>query len=76
MLQYHAGTIENIRKAVAQFSHPRPVSIALDTKGPEIRTGLNEGVCIFWKKILSDYFIFLDDFYFLKITMCAVVEFT
>ncbi|WAR29509.1 KPYM-like protein [Mya arenaria] len=40
---YHEGTIKNIRAAVAQFSHPRPVAIALDTKGPEIRTGILEG---------------------------------
>ena len=46
--QYHAKSIANIREAVESFANSplsyRPVAIALDTKGPEIRTGMNEGV--------------------------------
>nr|CAH7755468.1 unnamed protein product [Callosobruchus chinensis] len=45
--EYHAETIKNIRTAVANYSKkigmPYPLAIALDTKGPEIRTGLLEG---------------------------------
>jgi pyruvate kinase len=45
--EYHAETIKNIREAVAMYSKKigmsYPLAIALDTKGPEIRTGLLEG---------------------------------
>ena len=46
--EYHAGTIANVRSAVSQYSKELgipeyPLGIALDTKGPEIRTGLLEG---------------------------------
>ncbi|XP_023338197.1 pyruvate kinase isoform X3 [Eurytemora carolleeae] len=45
--EYHGGTIANCRTAAAMYKEKHGVdpslAIALDTKGPEIRTGLLEG---------------------------------
>ncbi|KAF9270183.1 pyruvate kinase [Marasmius fiardii PR-910] len=38
--EYHQSVIDNTRKMVESEPEGRPVAIALDTKGPEIRTGL------------------------------------
>lgn len=50
--EYHAGTITNIREAQKNLSIRSginiPVAIALDTKGPEIRTGVLEDVCEYY----------------------------
>ncbi|KAK6010183.1 Pyruvate kinase, barrel domain protein, partial [Ostertagia ostertagi] len=41
--EYHGGTIKNVRQAVQEMGGNRQIGIALDTKGPEIRTGLLTG---------------------------------
>ncbi|VDO37920.1 unnamed protein product [Haemonchus placei] len=41
--EYHGGTIKNVRQAVEQMGGSLQIGIALDTKGPEIRTGLLSG---------------------------------
>uniref|UniRef100_A0A0M3HKM8 pyruvate kinase n=1 Tax=Ascaris lumbricoides TaxID=6252 RepID=A0A0M3HKM8_ASCLU len=38
--EYHAETISNLRKALHALNDGRSIAIALDTKGPEIRTGV------------------------------------
>jgi len=61
--EYHKQTIENIREAARQFPHP--IAIALDTKGPEIRTGvLKAGVNAEVELIAEKEVIFtIDDEY-------------
>jgi pyruvate kinase len=61
--EYHQSVIDNTRKMVAEDPTGRPVAIALDTKGPEIRTGLmknGEDVAI---KAGHEFILSTDDKY-------------
>ena len=52
---YHSSTIANVRQAAEEarpFGNKRPVGIALDTKGPEIRTGNLKGAGEGYKEVL------------------------
>ena len=48
--EYHGDTMDNCRKAAAMYKKDKGfnpcLAIALDTKGPEIRTGQLEGVSL------------------------------
>ena len=46
--EFHRSAIENVRE-VQRTQPGRPVAIALDTKGPEIRTGIVRGEEIFFE---------------------------
>uniref|UniRef100_A0A8D0CUU3 Pyruvate kinase n=1 Tax=Sander lucioperca TaxID=283035 RepID=A0A8D0CUU3_SANLU len=65
--EYHAETIKNVREACESFEpgsiQYRPIGIALDTKGPEIRTGLIKGVTEVELKKGNVIKITLDDGY-------------
>ncbi|KAG8748547.1 Pyruvate kinase [Ceratobasidium sp. 414] len=43
--EYHQSVIDNVHKLVELEPEARPLAIALDTKGPEIRTGLMRPGC-------------------------------
>ncbi|EJD03885.1 pyruvate kinase [Fomitiporia mediterranea MF3/22] len=61
--EYHQSVVDNTRKAAELDPEGRPLAIALDTKGPEIRTGLikdNQDIPI---KAGHEFIVSTDDKY-------------
>jgi pyruvate kinase len=61
-IQYHQSVIDNAREA-ARTQTGRPLAIALDTKGPEIRTGNTVGDKDFPIKMNAEINITTDEQY-------------
>ncbi|KAL1748525.1 pyruvate kinase [Schizophyllum fasciatum] len=61
--EYHQSVIDNTRKMVAENPEGRPVAIALDTKGPEIRTGVMKNGTDIPIKAGHEFIVSTDDKY-------------
>ncbi|KAI5898425.1 pyruvate kinase [Schizophyllum commune H4-8] len=62
--EYHQSVIDNTRKMVAENPEGRPVAIALDTKGPEIRTGVMKNGEDIPIKAGHEFIVSTDDKYY------------